>query len=377
MKSKLRVLLVLMLAFSLVLSGCAEVTTSDSQNQQTENENDQENSTTVAAGKTYKWTLATSWPSGLILQDMATQFAEEVKIASGGRLIVEVHPGGSIVGPLEVMDAANAGTIDAFHSTPGYWAGKAPASTLFMSVPMGFEPFMYLTWLYEKDGLELWQETYDKAGFNVKVIPLGITHPELLAHSHKPLESPEDFKGLKHRAAGDPAQIFKQMGVSVTTVPGSEVYPSLERNVIDSAEFSTPAVNNQLGFQEVTEYFSGPGMHQTACVFELTINKDSWNELPDDLKRAVEIAARSVTLSSWAHDFSESVKALKEFEKAGSKPVRVSDEVQREYRKLAWKFMDEKGQEHEMYGKVWNSIKAHYKEFVEYENFMVPIREGE
>lgn len=364
--NKMFILFVIMLVTTcLMLSGCATP-------EKPSGGSDKEEALTNQ--KVIKWTLATSWPSGLLLQKIPEQFAEEVKIASGGRLIIDVQPGGAIVGPLEVLDATNTRTIDAYHSTPTYWMGKAPAASLFTSVPMGFEPFMYLSWLYERGGWELWQKTYDEAGFNIKVIPLGITHPEMLAHSHKPLQKPEDFKGLKHRCAADFAQIFKKMGVSVVTVPGSEVYPSLERNVIDSAEFSTPAVNKQLGFEQITEYFSGPGMHQPACLFELSINKDAWNELPDDLKQVVLICAKSVTLSSWTKDFVASMEALDYFKSKGNTPVRVSDEVQRQFRDAAWAYLDQQATKDQMYNEVWSSMKDYWTEFIEYEDFMVPIR---
>lgn len=364
---KILVLFVAVISICIIFAGCAApAKTGDAGSDKSQaSANNQE---------VIKWTLATSWPSGLLLQEMPQKFADEVKLASGGRLEIDVQPGGAIVGPLEVLDAANTGTIDAFHSTPCYWMGKAPAASLFTSVPMGFEPFMYITWLYERGGWELWQKTYDEAGFNVKVIPLGLTHPEMLAHSHKALEKPEDFQGLKHRCAADFAQIFKQMGVSVVTLPGAEVYPSLERNVIDSAEFSTPAVNRQLGFEEVTEYFSGPGMHQPACLFELTVNKESWNKLPDDLKQIVEICAKSVTLWSWSKDFTQSMEAIEYFESKGTTPVRVNDETQREFRKAAWAYLDEQAKKDKMYNEVWTSIKSHWDDFVAYEDFMVPIR---
>ncbi len=352
-------------SLSLVLSGCAS---SERRAERTGGKAD------PSAVKPIKLTIATSWPSGLMLQKFPEKFAKEVKLASGGRLEVEVHPGGSIVGALEVMDAANAGTIDGYHSVSCYWMGKAPAASLFTSVPMGFEPFMYLTWIYDQGGLELWQKCYDKAGFNVKVIPLGITHPEMMAHSHKELKKLEDFKGLKHRTAAEFAQIFKSIGVSVVTLPGAEVYPSLERKVIDSAEFSTPGVNRALGFNEITKYYTGPGVHQPACLFELCINKNTWDKLPDDLKEIVQIVARSVTLWAWTADFKESMAAIDYYKSKGNIPVRISDDAQKEIRKAAWAFLDQKAKEDPIYNETWTSIKNYYKKFVDYEDFMVPIR---
>ncbi|MBS4023848.1 MAG: hypothetical protein KGZ79_15760, partial [Dethiobacter sp.] len=99
-----------------------------------------------------RWSMATSWPQGWLLHQMAEHWAEEVKNASGGRLLIDVHPSGALVPPLEVLDAAHAGAIDAFHSWPGYWMGKMPEVPFFASIPMGLEPLMHLVWMYEEGG---------------------------------------------------------------------------------------------------------------------------------------------------------------------------------------------------------------------------------
>jgi len=363
--------LAIFLVLLLIVAGCQPPPGVD----ETDADNNSNDSIGINDETVYNWTLQTSMPAGVVIHEMFEKFAEEVKVASGGRLIIEVEPGGSIVGALEVVDAVDSGILDAHGSVSTYWMGRAPALSLFTSVPMGFEPFMYLTWIYEEGGLELWQEAYDNAGFDIKVMPMGITHPEVLAHTHVPMETLEDFRGLKFRTAAEFAEIFRGMGVSVTTLPGAEVYPSLERRVIDAAEFSTPSVNHVLGFQEITEYFAGPGMHQPACMFELAINKDAWNALPEDLKQIVEISARSTTLWAWAKDFSLSLEAVESWEEMGNTPVHVDHAVQRDFREIAWEHMDTQAERDEMYNTVWTSMKEYWDRFTEYEKFMVPVRE--
>jgi TRAP-type mannitol/chloroaromatic compound transport system substrate-binding protein len=101
----------------------------------------------------------------------------------------------------------------------------------------------------------------------------------------------EDFKGMKVRTPGWYMDILTRLGVSVTPIPGSEIYLALERGIIDACEFSSPAVNLPMGFHEVTKYVIEPGAHQPSCQFDIFINKDAWNELPDDLKAIVEICS--------------------------------------------------------------------------------------
>ncbi|KKM11158.1 hypothetical protein SY88_09960 [Clostridiales bacterium PH28_bin88] len=322
-----------------------------------------------------KWKIATAWPKSIMIQQMPEKFAEEVNKASGGRLQVEVYPSGAVVGPAEVLDAANAKTIDGYHTFSGYWIGKMPAAPFFSSVPMFFEPFQHLVWVYEGGGLELWQKMYDQAGYNIKVIPLGIQHPETLAWSNKPLAKLDDWKGLKYRTVGWWGEILREHGVAVTSLPAAELYPSLERGVLDATEFSSPYNDSTLGFQEVTKYMTGPGMHQPSVLFYIGINKDSWNALPDDLKQLVETTARSVTLWSWSKDFNESMKALDQFKAKGITQVKVDEATQKEFAETAYNYLEKKAKEQGgIFQEIWTSAKDFRKKFVDYEEFMMPVR---
>jgi len=349
--------------------GCG--TTSD-----TAGDNDGSKAVAAKPDKVYTLKIATTWPESITLHQMPQKFGEIINAASGGRMKVEVYPSGALMGAAEVLDAASSGTIDGYHDYTGYWIGKMPAAPFFANVPMFMDsPDMYLSWIYEGGGLELWQKLYDESGYNVKVFPLGITHPEILAQSNKPMKTFEDWQGLKYRTVGWWGDILREFGVAVTSLPGAEVYPSLERGVIDAAEFSTPYNNKVLGFDEVTKYLSGPGMHQPATLLSMGINKDSWNELPPDLQELVTSTARSVTLWGWMDDLNKSMKALKEMEDEGMETVYADTEVQEELYDITVKYLDDKAKEEGgIFAEIWDSMKTYREEFVDYEEFMMPIR---
>ncbi|MCG8403234.1 MAG: TRAP transporter substrate-binding protein DctP [Firmicutes bacterium] len=329
----------------------------------------------AAPDKVYKWKIVTCWPEALALHQMPVELAKILNETSGGRMEVEVFPDGAIVGAAEVLDAVNARTADAYHDYPGYWIGKIPSSPFIASVPMIMEPFMYLGWMYEGGGLELIQKAYDEAGYNIKLLVLGVTHPEQLAVSNKPMQTFDDFTGLKYRTVGWWGEILRDVGVSVTSVPGAEVYPSLERGIIDAAEFSTPGVNRALGFEEVTKYISGPGMHQPGTLFTIGINKDSWNELPPDLQLLVESSARSVTLWGWCKDLQDSMNAVDYFEEKGVQKVTADPAVQQKLYEETIKLLDAKAQEEGgTFAEIWESMQSYRDRLVDYEEFMMPIR---
>jgi TRAP-type mannitol/chloroaromatic compound transport system substrate-binding protein len=85
--------------------------------------------------------------------------------------------------------------------------------------------------------------------------------------------------------------VYAALGVDVKLLPGGEIFPALERGVIDAAEFVGPFQDRRLGLQKAAKYYYTTGWHETATVSELLINKAAWDKLPADLKAVVENAS--------------------------------------------------------------------------------------
>jgi TRAP-type mannitol/chloroaromatic compound transport system substrate-binding protein len=50
----------------------------------------------------------------------------------------------------------------------------------------------------------------------------------------------EDLRKLKFRSSGIGLEMFRRMGVSTVGMAGGDIVPSLERGVIDGAEWAIP-----------------------------------------------------------------------------------------------------------------------------------------
>src|SRR5690606_17556347 len=237
----------------------------------------------------FRWNMQSTWVPGLEIQRQADSFAKKVEEMSGGRLIIRSLPSGSVVGGLQVFDAAEDGVIDAAYSAAFYWVGNQPVSPFFAAVPAGLTAIEYIMWLYHGPGLELWKEAYADYNFGY-VGAAGINNTEIFAWSNKPINSLDDFKGLKFRTVGYWGEILTRLGASVVTLPGAEIYGALERGVIDAAEFANPESDYISGMHEVAKYAYVPGIHQPTSLMELLINKDSWEALPADLQAIVQEA---------------------------------------------------------------------------------------
>ncbi|WP_170395142.1 TRAP transporter substrate-binding protein [Ruegeria arenilitoris] len=226
--------------------------------------------------------------------------AEQLELMSGGTLKMKVYEPGKLVPPFEILDAVSTGKINSGYTTAGYWAGKIPAAPLFSAVPFGPEAGEYMAWLYYGNGLALYQEMYDQAGFNVKVLPCAIIAPETSGWFASEINSPEDLNGLKMRFFGLGGKVMQKLGVATSLLPGGEIFPALEKGAIDATEFSMPAIDARLGFHKLVKYNYFPGWHQQATVFELLINKDVWNETSDQHKAIIESACKASMADSFA-----------------------------------------------------------------------------
>ncbi len=238
--------------------------------------------------------------------------AEQLKLMSGGSLKMKVYEPGKLVPPFEILESVSSGKINSGYTTAGYWAGKIPASPLFSAVPFGPEAGEYMAWLYYGNGLKLYQEMYDQAGFNVHVLPCAIIAPETSGWFAKEINSTEDLKGLKMRFFGLGGKVMQKLGVATSLLPGGEIFPALEKGAIDATEFSMPAIDARLGFHKLVKYNYFPGWHQQATVFELLINNDVWNKASDQHKAILENACKASMADSFAEGEAIQHDVLKE-----------------------------------------------------------------
>jgi TRAP-type mannitol/chloroaromatic compound transport system substrate-binding protein len=287
--------------------------------------------------KKITWRMSDPW-GGLLFHDFAIHFADSVRAASGGRLDIKVFQSGAIVPAMETFEAVSKGTLDIGHAWAGYWKGKNEAFVLFASVPFGLDYEGYNIWYYERGGKQMLDDLY--APYNMVGFFCGNSGQELGLYSNKKATKMDDFKGMKVRTVGWYMDILNNLGASVTPLPGSEIYLALERGVIDSAEFSSPSINMPQGFHEITKYVIEPGVHQPSCQTDVFINKDRWNELPDDLKAIVEICAKETQLWSYGWIEQLNVKALEEMKKK-VEYVQMDDATLIEFARVSHDYLEQ------------------------------------
>ncbi|MEM9709372.1 MAG: TRAP transporter substrate-binding protein [Pseudomonadota bacterium] len=285
--------------------------------------------------------------------------AEQVELMSGGTLRMKVYEPGKLVPPFEILEAVSSGKINSGYTTAGYWAGKIPAAPLFSAVPFGPEAGEYMAWLYYGNGLSLYQEMYDQAGYNVKVVPCAIIAPETSGWFAQEINSPSDLEGLKMRFFGLGGKVMQKMGVATSLLPGGEIFPAMEKGAIDATEFSMPAIDARLGFHKLVKFNYFPGWHQQATVFELMINKDVWDEAADHHKAIIENACKASMADSFAEgEAIQHTAILDNIENNGVEIKRWSDEMLAAFNSTWEEVAAEEAANDEFFAKVLADLTA-------------------
>lgn len=295
-----------------------------------------------APEKVYNWTAVGIHTPGEAASAWEQELMDIIEEASGGRIKIDLHPIGAIVPPFETFDAVATGAIDLSLKTSMWWGGKEPAMDILTSLPGSFTHWYQLDfWYWEHGGIDLAREAYGKhniyfvgpAVFGVP--PIGAE----IVHSHVPIHSIDDYQGLKVRSGGAAAKWFEGLGASIVPLPGPELYPALEKKVVDAAEWVGPTLNWGLGLHEVTPYVIMPGLHTPLMQNEVAVNMDAWNELPADLQLIVELAAKEYSRMRAMHHESLDHFYLQEMKDYGVEVIEwTPEEIARgmEYSRSIW-----------------------------------------
>ena len=249
-----------------------------------------------------------------------------------GQIKIQYLAPGTIVAAFEQADACQDGVLDGYIAWSGYWVGKNTAFTLFASCaggPFGMDTWDHKGWMFFGGGMELYRDLFMDLGYT-NIVPFIVKgeFPEPMGWFPEPLTCWEDLAGYKMRVAGLAAEVFKEAGVSVLTVPGGEILPLLEKGVLDASEYSDPHSDMRLGIADVLKYYHAPGLHQPTGYVEFGLNRARWEALPDDLKKLVESVCTEMLLRNTIEEYVLGEWALNELiTKYGVTLVETPDEI--------------------------------------------------
>ena len=238
---------------------------------------------------TLRWRLQTSWPKSLdTIYGSAEALCQRVGQLTEGRFTIRCFAGGEVVPALQVLDAVQAGTVECGHTLTSFFIGKNPAYSFDAGIAFGLNTRQQNAWMYYGGGKELIQKVFKKDG----IVPMvcGNVGVQMGGWYRKEINSVDDLKGLKFRIGGLGGTIMAKLGVVPQQIAASDIYPSLERGVIDAAEWIGPYDDEKLGLHKVAKFYYSPGWWEGSAQITMLVNAKHWEGLPEFYREAFETA---------------------------------------------------------------------------------------
>ncbi|MBS8269050.1 TRAP transporter substrate-binding protein [Halomonas sp. EF61] len=258
----------------------------------------------------YEWTFQTSETAGEPQFEMKKAWADNVETMSNGRISIEILPVNAVVQANQTLQAVQSGILQGHLTDPSYFTGQNPAFGMIGNLVGAWsDPYDFLDYMNNAGGEELYNKLVEPYG--VHLIGAAATGLESLP-STKPVRSIDDMQGLKLRAPeGMVYNIFEAAGATPVNLPGSEVYTGLEKGVIDAADYTVFATNQAQGLHEFAPYPLYPGFHSLPMV-AVSLNKDVWDSLSDDLKGILETSVDALAYEMVAELKTRDMEAVRE-----------------------------------------------------------------
>lgn len=238
---------------------------------------------------------ASPWPINHPINKTFFKFGDMVEKESNGSIKIKWAGGPELFKARDLSTAAATGSIDVFHSPCGYLGGKVPEAGIYDGYPGG-RNFRTIARV-QKEAVKFLGPIIEK---KLKVKPFGgTTFFNFFLWLKKPAKKFEELKGLKIRVHGGLApHLVRALGMTVVTMPSTDVYMALERGVIEGA------LRNLSSFNKFREYeFCKFGINIPLHVggTPIFISLKKWDKLDDMQKKVFSDTTDEITDISAKH----------------------------------------------------------------------------
>lgn len=306
----------------------------------------------------YEWTMQTSAQAGDNFFAIEQAWAKRVGIMSQGEININVVAVNSVVQYNETLEAVGAGILQGHLTDPSYFSGKDPAFAMLGNLVGAWShPSQMVKFMEYGGGKEVYNKLVNPYG--LQFIGAAATGVEAFV-SKKPIRSVADFKGIKMRAPeGMVQEVFAAVGASPVNLPGSEVYTSLDKGVIDAADYTVFSTNHAQGLHSFAKYPLYPGFHSMPML-AVSMNKKIWDELPAHLQEIVTVSVRDFSRDMVQRLEMMDLEVVVEAKADSSiEIINWSDTERNKFRAIAQSQWAKWAERSEMAGEVYETVSAY------------------
>ncbi|MEE8325987.1 MAG: TRAP transporter substrate-binding protein [candidate division NC10 bacterium] len=240
-----------------------------------------------AGDKPLKLTYAFFAPAHTFPGKQMEHWVKEIEKRTDGLVKFQTFPGGTLLGARDMYDGVLRGVADIGLGSPSYDPGRFPL-TSGVALPVKF-PNATVAGLTLLDlMMEFKPAEYDK----FKIITMFTTEPGHI-QSRAPVESLQDLKGMKLRAAGTGVPVLKALGAAPVGMPMPQVPESVQTGVIDGTMTSREVLKDFKLAERLRHVLEYPTVVVT---FAAVMDKKKWERLPDRAKKVIDELAKEMAI---------------------------------------------------------------------------------
>ncbi len=254
--------------------------------------------TADAAEKVYRMKIQSAYPRGDLSMELLNDFAKRAAKYSNGQIKIQVFADPELVPAEQLFEATQKGTLTMLHALGAMWGGIVPIGEIEFGLPYMWNvpgrrsvkenAEIVRKFFFESGFVELLRAEYAKQGLYWLDMH---SYGELFTLCRTPIKNCDDLQGKKMRVEGAWMDFYNAVGARGTFISGMEAYMGLKLGTIDCSQWDVSAITG-LNWHEVAPYRLRGGGENNALPGHILVNKKAWDELPDNLKKALADAAK-------------------------------------------------------------------------------------
>jgi TRAP-type transport system periplasmic protein len=281
-----------------------------------------------------KWDMPTGYGISSYQTQNVQQFAKDIEQATGGKLKITVHPGGSLYKANEIKRAVQTGQTQAGEFI---LSGAANENPIY---GVDSIPFLATSYTQARKLADASRPAVEKllAHQGMKLLFVSPWPPQGL-YSSKPVESIADLRRTKMRAY-NPAtsRIAELVGAQPTTIQLAELGQALATGTVENFLTSSASGVESKLYEHVSHFYDvAAWLPKNGIV----VNQKAFDALDKPLQDAVLQAAAAAEARGWRISEEKNREYMRELLDRGMKVARPSETLRKELLSIGARMTDE------------------------------------
>ncbi|MBK7473715.1 MAG: TRAP transporter substrate-binding protein [Betaproteobacteria bacterium] len=250
-------------------------------------------------------------------------FAREIEKRTAGRYKVQNFYSGALGAERESIEALQVGTLDLTMTSTGPVPNFVPEVAI-LDIPFLFKDYAQARATLDGPvGQEMLTKFQSKGLVALAWGENGFRH---MTNSKRPVNSPDDLKGLKMRTMENPVhmQAYKAFGIIPTPMAFTEVFTALQQGTVDGQE-NPVSVITAAKFEQVQKYMTMTGHVYSPAL--ILMSKAQFDKLSAADKQAFLDAAKEAVKANRARIDEDERKGVADLRSKGMTIVENVDKA--------------------------------------------------